>query len=130
MSKVSFKISGKKRLDPKKCYEMWVRGMDNRGRVSIYRIPKLMAEQGEINPDTGRPFTPQGIWGAANRYILENPHIAKADTVSLFAQHGQIFDAEAEADFGRDMIGRARQFLSRTKYRQFLMKHPEFKQYE
>lgn len=127
---MSFKISSKQILDPKTCYEMWVHGVDGRGRVSIYKIPKLLAEQGIVNSAKSRNVTPQGVWRAACLYMLEHPEIAKADTVSLFAQHGKVFDAEAEKDFYVELLSKARQFLSRTKYKQFLQKYPEFKQYE
>ena len=119
---MSFRISAVSFLDRKKCYEMWVQQ-----RISIYNISKLLAKEGIVNPKTGKNVTPQGIWRAANLYILEFPNIAKSDTVSLFSQHGRILD---EGEWGKEMIGRARQFLSRSSYRKFLIEYPEYKQYE
>lgn len=124
---MSFKLQPKNILDPKLCYDLWVGKVPGQGRISIYRIPKYLAEQGIVNSVKGRNVTPQGVWRAACLYMLENPHIAKADTVSLFQQHGQVFD---ETEFGKEIINKARQHLSRKKYRLFLMKHPEYKQYE
>lgn len=122
---MSFRLDSKNFLDPKTCYEMWAKQ-----RISIYKSAKLLSERGIINPRTGKAPTPQGVWRAACLYMLEHPEVAKSDTVSLFAQHGQIWDNKAEEDFARELISKARQFLSRTKYRQFLQKYPEFKQYE
>ena len=107
---MSFKISGKQILDPKLCYEMWAKQ-----RISIYRIPKLLAEQGIINSAKGTNVSPQGVWRAACLYMLDHPHVAKSDTVSLFQQHGQVFDENAERDFALEILAKARQFLSRQK---------------
>lgn len=122
---MSFKISSKNILDPKLCYTMWAKE-----RISIYKIPKLLSEQGIVNSAKGRNVTPQGVWRAACLYMLESPSEAKADTVSLFSQHGQVWDDAAERDFHVELLAKARQLLSRKKYKSFIQTHPEFKQYE
>ena len=122
---MSFRLDSKNFLDPKTCYEMWAKQ-----RISIYNSAKILAGRGVVNPKTGKPPTPQGVWRAASLYILEHPETAKADTVSLFSQHGQVWDEQAERDFALELISKARQFLSRTKYKQFIQKNPGLKQYE
>lgn len=120
---MSFRLSSKVILDRELCYSLWAKK-----RLSIYKIPKILAdEHGIVNQEKGRNVTPQGVWRAANLYILDHPDIAKADTVSIFSQHGKILD---EVEWGKEMVGRARQFLSRSSYRKFLIEHPEYKQYE
>ena len=115
------RLGAKKVLDEKRCYELWVQN-----RVSTYHIPNLLASEGIVNPRTGKPVTPQAIWRAASLYILKHPEQAKADTVAILNQSGGILDEEM---WGREMIARARQFLSALPYRQFLAKYPEFKKY-
>lgn len=122
---MSFKLSSKTILDQKLCYDLWAKQ-----RISIYRIPKILAEQGIVNSAKSRNVTPQGVWRAACLYMLEHPEIAKADTVSLFSQHGQVWDEKAERDFHVELLAKARQFLSRKRYKLFLKRFPEFKQYE
>ena len=112
-------------LEPKVCYELWVG--KNGTRESIYTIPHILAQQGIVNKTTGKPVTPQGVWRAASLYILEHPNEAKSDTVSILSQHGEVLD---EMVWGVEMIAKARQLLSRGKYRIFLAKYPEYKQYE
>lgn len=119
---MSFRLSSTSFLDRRRCYDMWVHQ-----RVSIYNISKIFAKEGIVNPKTGKKVTPQGIWRSANLYILDFPDQAKSDTVSLFSQFGKILN---ENEWGKEMIGRARQFLSRSSYRKFLQDHPEYKQYE
>ncbi len=123
----SLRLSSKKILDRKLCYELWVGKHSEYGRLSIYKIPRILAEMGVVNQEKGRNVTPQGVWRAANLYILEFPEIAKKDTVSIFSQFGKILDDD---EWGKEMIGRARQFLSRSSYRNFLKDNPEYVKYE
>jgi len=115
------RLNQKSVLDKQMCYELWVKE-----RKSIYRIPKLLAERGIVNPKTGKYVTGQAVWNAASKFILENPNLAKSDTVSILSQTGQLLD---EHQWGIDMISRAKQFLGRKKYRAFLAKYPEYKPY-
>lgn len=117
----TFKKSTRVILDKQQCYELWIHG-----RNSIYDIPGILYAQGIVGKG-GNPVTPQACWRSASMYILENPDRAKVDAVSLLSQEGKILD---EVEWGKEMIGRARQFLSRVKYRQFLALHPEYRQYE
>lgn len=118
---MSFRISSTTLLDPKTCYELWAKK-----RISIYKIPELLAKQGVVNPSSGKNVTPQGVWRAACLYMLEYPEIAKSDTVSIFSQRGQVWDDGVEREFRAELVAKAQQHLSKTKYKQFLLSHPEF----
>lgn len=123
---MSFKINPPIQLDRKLCYDLWV-AREGGQRLSIYQIPKELRSRGIINTNTGKSVTAQGVWRAACLYMLEHPHIAKTDTVSYYSQIGRIF---SEEEFGKELLNKARQFLSKRKYRQWLLKYPEYKQYE
>jgi hypothetical protein len=118
---MSFRISSNKVLDREECYNLWIHD-----RISVYRIPKILADKGIVNPKTGKPVTHQAVWRSANLHILDFPEVAKNDTVSLFAQHGKILEDE---EWGREMINRARYFLGKRQYSQWLSKNEEYRKY-
>lgn len=119
---MSFRLGSKKFLDRAICYELWAKR-----RISIYKIPAILAEEyGITNTALGRKVTAQGVWRAACLHILDHPDQAKSDTVSLFQQHGKVLD---EDEWGKEIIGKAQQFLSRGTYKKFLKDHPEYQKY-
>ena len=118
---MSFKFTSNKVLDRETCYKMWI--VD---RMSLYQIPKVLAEQGVVNATTGKPVTHQGVWRAANLFILDNPERAKNDTVSLFSQYGRILEDE---EWGKEMIKRAQYFLTQKQYSAWLLKNKEYHKY-
>ena len=119
---MSFKIQAAPLLDRETCYNMWVKE-----RLSIYKIPKILASRhGIVHPKTGKPVTSQGVWRAANLHMLDNPEMAKNDTVSLFAQYGKVLNQD---EWGVEMINRAQRFLSKKVYSAWLLKNKEYYKY-
>lgn len=119
---MSFKLNTKTILDRALCYELWAKK-----RISIYKIPAILAEEyGITNTVLGRKVTAQGVWRAACLHMLDQPDQAKSDTVALFQQHGRVLN---EDEWGKEIIGKAQQFLSRGAYRKFLKDHPEYFKY-
>lgn len=121
---MSFKLSTKRILDRELCYRLWAK----EGK-SIYDIPKILREMGVLNP-SGKSITAQGVWRAASLYMIQHIDEAKTDTVSKLSQEGRVFDHEAEEEFYRELTAKAKQHLSKKRYREWIMRNPKFKSYE
>lgn len=125
---MSFKLNPSNSLNPKLCYDLWVGKLLGKRRYSIYEIPEILESEYNVrNVLSGKKVTPQGVWRAACMYMLENVSQTRTDTVSLYAQTGRIFD---EVEFSKEMVRKAQQHLSRKRYFQWIIAHPEMKQYE
>lgn len=118
---MSFKLNPSKFLDKKLCYELWAKK-----RISIYKIPIVLANEYNIRAASGNLVTSQGVWRAAWLYALENMDEAEKDTIAIMSQLGMVYDRN---DFLRDCFNKAKQFYSAKNFRKFMAIHPEFRQF-
>jgi hypothetical protein len=95
-----------KSLNGEEILHLWVQ-LETLGRVSRH----LKAE-GRVNPNTGQPFTDNGLWRSAAMYTIENPEKARA----LYKEAG---DFKTDSEWEMFILRRAMQ-LYKTNRSSFL----------
>lgn len=118
---MTFRISNTRLLDYKECYSLWAKE-----RISIYKIPNILAERGVVNLKKAKSITPQAVWRAAWLYALDNLDEARVDTAKLFTDRGLVL---TDIDWYNEVLTKARQLMNRNQYRLYLDKHPILKEY-
>jgi len=75
----------KKQLNEKQCFDLWL------DLGSLKKVSKKITREGQINENTGEPFTLEGIRKSALRYLIYRPEDARvrmeeADPFSPYLQ--------------------------------------------
>lgn len=104
----------KKYLEPEHCFRTWI----NCG--SIAKTVRILANEGIVNPNTGKAPTDMGVWGAAWMYIFDNMPEAKKLIAESWRNNGAVLTEEIWCKL---VVGKARYLLSKGQYAQFIQKH-------
>lgn len=94
-----------KQLDEKQCFDLWLQ------LGTLQKVANRLEKEGNVNENTGKPFTLMGIRVAALRYLIHNPEQAKermieSDPYSEYVQ--------TEQSWRRFLIKRAVEILGKT----------------
>lgn len=105
-------------LDDKQCLDLWIE------LGSTEKVSKHLANNGQVNPTTKKPFSQMAIWDAAFRWILSHPEEAR----EIYVEQGSVLTQEEWEEW---LVGRARHVLGTSKGR-FLawIERNNFQKYE
>lgn len=78
----------RKILDDEKCFRLY------RDTGSVYKVARILADEGLVNQSTGRPYTPQAVYLAAWRWGVTNQKDGKTYTYEVGRSKGVIFTNE------------------------------------
>jgi hypothetical protein len=107
-------LKNKIEVDGKLCYELWAR------TGSVYKVPLVLAnEYGIKNNKSGEPITSQGVWLAANRYIINNMAEARPIFEQTLRVNGIMPTDRLWYDFVIPKVKR----LSKSAFEKFLAEH-------
>lgn len=116
-----FNLTRARKLDYKRCWDLFAKQ-----GISVYKIPDLLLEEGIVNSNTGTKFGSQAIWRGAWMYALQNLMEAKQDMTKYYLANGQVLTDEI---FYKDIIAKARQFLTTKQYTAFMERNSYLKPY-
>lgn len=116
-----FNLTRARKLDYKRCWELFAKQ-----GISVYKIPDILFEEGLFNTNTGGKFGSQSVWRGAWIYALMNLIEAKQDMEKYFLANGKILTDEI---FYKDVISKARQFLTTKQYSTFMERNSYLKTY-
>jgi|SRR5690606_8919314 len=115
------KVTNKRELDYEYCWKLFIRE-----GLSVYRIAKILRDEGVINPKNGKSYHAQSVWRGAWLWALDNIQEARNDMETYYTSVGKILDDDT---FYRDILAKAKTHLTKVNYQKFLEKHSYMKPY-
>ena len=116
-----FRLTRARRLDYKICWELYaVKG------ITVPRLSEALYATGARNSKNDGYYNGQSIWRGAWIWALQNLSEARKDMNNYYMSQGQVLDDET---FYKDIIAKARQFLSTPQYTTFLERNSYLKPY-
>ena len=113
----------RKILDGGELYRTWI----NLGEAgSILVLQRMLAEQGVINPATGRPPTRGGIWHAMWRWVVKHPDEGRRLWEIARGLYGFIV---TDDEWYSKITRHARTVLSYRQFQKYLNENPHLKPY-
>jgi hypothetical protein len=116
-----FNLTRARKLDYKRCWDLFAKQ-----GISVYKIPEVLMREGIFNHTTGEKFGAQAVWRGAWIYALQNLVEAKNDMAKYYLSNGQILTDDI---FYKDVIAKARQFLTTKQYIEFMERNSYLKPY-
>jgi len=119
---MSFRAKRKQAIPDGLAYQLWVKE-----RKSLHEIPYVLRDEYNVTSlKTGKVVSVPGIERSAWMYALDHLEEAKADTVSICQQRGEIFDEEL---WKHEIVMKVSRFLSKRSQKMFYLKNPHLKKY-
>lgn len=91
---------------------------------SIYKAPEyLKREYNIVNPKSGKMVSPQGVWGAAGRYIISNPNEARKQLDEVYKANGMLLSDRQ----WYEIVYNCQKYFSRKVQQDFITRHAYMK---
>jgi len=105
-------------LDGEKCFRYW-----HIECGTLSRVAKRLVEEGDFNPDTGKPFTNSAIQQAGWRWAIANPEEAYPIVEKELALTGILLTKE---QFYKDLVQLAKEYVWKNSKKNYhrLMSNP------
>lgn len=101
-------------LDPKTCFDLWIE------TSSVYKVAKVLDNQGIVNPKSGRAPSHMAVWGSAWRYVLLNLADGRKQVEAVWKANGELLTDQMWYPM---VISKAKYLYTPKKFKEFIDKH-------